>query len=400
MGFDTSRPVYHGTNADFPAFSDEFIGSRTDAGQMGRGHYFGTDPRVVNGSDAVGIPAYLKTEKPLRVEQPDFRTDKRFLVREALGLPRDATPAEVAAAAKAQGYDSVELDMSPTGYKASEIAVFDPANIRSVHAKFDPAQAGSADLLASRGVGYNPKPLPQRPFHDDYPAGARGDGTGRLATSIEGVELNAPFVAGRRSVGGVDEGLDPAAIAGAAREAGADVGAGPAGIPRGAAGSYQVEPNADLSGLQHTIRYSPSLKEPQAQRVVAHEFGHMIDKLASRIDQKGLTKELEQVYSDLATGMQGRTRQKTGPIHLGYRPEEAPRELMAEALRAYMTDPNYLKSAAPKTAKAIREAVNTNPRIAPVIQFNAMAPVGGISMGTPPRMSYDEYEAMLAAGQT
>jgi hypothetical protein len=44
--------------------------------------------------------------------------------------------------------------------------------------------------------------------------------------------------------------------------------------------------------------------------------------------------------------------------------------------------------------------VNTNPRIAPVIQFNAMAPVGGISMGTPPRMSYDEYEAMLAAGQT
>jgi hypothetical protein len=31
---------------------------------------------------------------------------------------------------------------------------------------------------------------------------------------------------------------------------------------------------------------------------------------------------------------------------------------MAEAIRAYMADPNYLKTVAPKTAAAIRAAVN------------------------------------------
>ena len=50
---------------------------------------------------------------------------------------------------------------------------------------------------------------------------------------------------------------------------------------------------------------------------------------------------------------------------------------MAEALRAYMADPNYLKTVAPKTAAAIRKFVNDNPRLNKVIQFNSVAvPVG------------------------
>jgi hypothetical protein len=44
---------------------------------------------------------------------------------------------------------------------------------------------------------------------------------------------------------------------------------------------------------------------------------------------------------------------------------------MAEAIRAYMADPNHLKTVAPGTAKRIREHVNANPRLAPSIQFNA-----------------------------
>jgi hypothetical protein len=48
-----------------------------------------------------------------------------------------------------------------------------------------------------------------------------------------------------------------------------------------------------------------------------------------------------------------------------------PRDLWAEAIRASMTDPNYLKSVAPKTAARIRAAVNANPQLAPIIQFNA-----------------------------
>ncbi|MFM9940588.1 MAG: hypothetical protein ACKVP7_13985 [Hyphomicrobiaceae bacterium] len=65
-----------------------------------------------------------------------------------------------------------------------------------------------------------------------------------------------------------------------------------------------------------------------------------MDEMAGQIPTQGLSRELAQVYSDLATGMQGRTRHLTSPKHLGYKPDEVPREHMAEAIRAYMTDPN------------------------------------------------------------
>ena len=54
----------------------------------------------------------------------------------------------------------------------------------------------------------------------------------------------------------------------------------------------------------------------------------------------------------------------------GYTGDDVPRELMAEAIRIYMADPNYLKIAAPKTAKAIRRAVNGIPAVNRILQFN------------------------------
>jgi hypothetical protein len=44
---------------------------------------------------------------------------------------------------------------------------------------------------------------------------------------------------------------------------------------------------------------------------------------------------------------------------------------MAEAIRAYMTNPNYIKTVAPKTAARIQEHVNSNPRLNRTIQFNS-----------------------------
>ena len=109
--------------------------------------------------------------------------------------------------------------------------------------------------------------------------------------------------------------------------------------------------------------------------MAAHEIGHMIDELAGSIPTAGLNTELRQVYNTLTTGRE-RTRNLTGPQHLGYRSDDVPRELMAEAIRAYMADPNYLKTVAPRTAAAIRAAVNSNPRLAPFIQFNSLAGLG------------------------
>ena len=48
------------------------------------------------------------------------------------------------------------------------------------------------------------------------------------------------------------------------------------------------------------------------------------------------------------------------PQRHGYDSEEVPREYMAEAIRA---DPNYFKTVAPKTAAAIRAAVNAHPTL-------------------------------------
>ena len=52
---------------------------------------------------------------------------------------------------------------------------------------------------------------------------------------------------------------------------------------------------------------------------------------------------------------------------------------MVEAVRAYMADPNYLKTVAPKTAAAIRAAVNTHPQLSKIIQFNSLAGVLGVA---------------------
>ena len=47
---------------------------------------------------------------------------------------------------------------------------------------------------------------------------------------------------------------------------------------------------------------------------------------------------------------------------------------MAEAIRAYMADPNYIKTVAPQTAARIRQYVNSEPRLNHVIQFNSGGP--------------------------
>ncbi len=49
-----------------------------------------------------------------------------------------------------------------------------------------------------------------------------------------------------------------------------------------------------------------------------------------------------------------------------------------EAARAYMADPNYLKTDAPKTAARIREYVSPNPLTNRHIQFNSLLAAAGV----------------------
>jgi hypothetical protein len=80
--------------------------------------------------------------------------------------------------------------------------------------------ARDADLLASKSAGmYNPPVKSSRPFTADYPAGAPSDVAGNLSKDIEGRNLAAEFVVGRRTLGGMDEALTPAELNAAAKAA-------------------------------------------------------------------------------------------------------------------------------------------------------------------------------------
>ncbi len=120
--------AFHGSPHAFDAFSFAKAGTTTDAGFLGKGAYFSTDP-VVAGNFANQYRATLKLEHPLTVELPSFATDKTALVRKALGLSATADADAIKNAAVAKGYDGVIVDYTPTGYKHQEIAVFNPENI-------------------------------------------------------------------------------------------------------------------------------------------------------------------------------------------------------------------------------------------------------------------------------
>lgn len=77
-----------------------------------------------------------------------------------------------------------------------------------------------------------------------------------------------------------------------------------------------------------------------------------------------------------------------------------PREYIAEASRAYMVDPNWLKTVAPKTAARIREYVNSHPELSKIIQFNSLAAasIGGSSLlGAKKAEAGEAVSALLAS---
>lgn len=209
MGFDTETPVYRGIRKPY---------SEDEAAKM---YYqmFTSSPREASEYGSNVIEAYLKRGRNLSVDAGgrnfnEVPTDGL----EFTGLGPYARTDEIAHKAKAAGYDSVtfnnifdnatdvkgyapkptprpsrisdeellaELGITPEDLEAAQTqsiadvqapiqpwerrpttveAIFDPRNIRSVNAAFDPAKADSANLLYSRGV-----PLPPQQQDDNLP---------------------------------------------------------------------------------------------------------------------------------------------------------------------------------------------------------------------------------------
>ena len=232
--------------------------------------------------------------------------------------------------------------------------------------------------------------------------------TGRLLYDREGRALGAESVVGQRTVGGDDIAILPeehAAITAAAIGKGhtaVEAGA----LPKGVVGKYVVAPGPN--GPERSILVLKTLSKEEAIKVRAHEMGHMIDDLAGKIvghdrvaplrmiDQDGIKAELRWLYNDVNNPILQRDRaagraveQSSSKVYRGFGPEqigykkgiEADRELMAEAIRAYMANPNYMKTVAPKTAARIRAYVNEHKDLKHIIQFNSVVGTAGGAAG-------------------
>lgn len=138
MGFDTSKTYYHGASDDISAFRE------TRQGKAGEGGVYFTDSperaskyadmsakfggRSGRGDAPNVIPVNLKMQNPYISET---------------GMPYNENVQSLQNA----GYDGIILKGEmPDG--GDEVISFDPSNIRSVNAQFDPSKKDSANLLA------------------------------------------------------------------------------------------------------------------------------------------------------------------------------------------------------------------------------------------------------------
>jgi len=176
MGFDTRKPLYHGTGEDFQAF-DLGAEARWGIPTEGKGIFMTDRPSVAteyaqDGANQNVMKLFASIERPMIVNKAGMQVD-------------DVDTAALIERAKAEGYDSLILRNARDGVdavtEASDVTVvFDPAKIRSVNAAFDPDMAASPVMTAGIGGGKLPK------IRKDVPKGTPSQaGPSRMGNTIQ-----------------------------------------------------------------------------------------------------------------------------------------------------------------------------------------------------------------------
>ena len=122
MGFDTSRPVYHGTATDFDAFDPDRA--------IGTNYWSTTDKAAIEGGEVGAEGKGLIKEMYQRIENPaGWEEYDKFGIDELIS----------------RGYDGLALPDSDGNITYS---AFNTNQYRDVNAAFDPAKRSSSNLLA------------------------------------------------------------------------------------------------------------------------------------------------------------------------------------------------------------------------------------------------------------
>jgi hypothetical protein len=149
-------------------------------------------------------------------------------------------------------------------------------------------------------------------------------------------------------------------------------------------------------GGNRSILLDNNLTADQVPHVMRHELAHGLDDFAGTyatgslpaISPKGQTNALARVYDDLNNragpspfeAPRSAGKQAT-PKTDGYKPADHDAERMAEALRAYITNPAYIKTLEPGLAAKLRKSVNENPNLKHIITLNSAAGGGLLGAG-------------------
>jgi len=187
MGFDTETVLYHGTATDVASFDPRKAGGVTKARSAKLGTWLTGSPKTAEGyaDFASGKPVQDLIDASYAAERAGQWDKASRLMAEAEALetagtagqtimplhvrgklktidmdgvqydPDDVNLTEIAKVAKQEGFDGVRLTnfSDEAGYgqynPTTHVLVFDPSNIRSVNAAFDPEKSTSSTLLAA-----------------------------------------------------------------------------------------------------------------------------------------------------------------------------------------------------------------------------------------------------------
>jgi hypothetical protein len=146
MGFD--KDVYHATNKDFKQFDLSKHGTQTDAGDFGQAVYTSGNPRIAGnyakgeGQNIMPLMSNAKNEAVISSEKSMMDFLNKFGGDEVFF---SMNPRQQAEAIKKAGIDAVQEPSYP------QTAIYNPDNIRSRFAAFDPFRRTAA-VAATMGV--------------------------------------------------------------------------------------------------------------------------------------------------------------------------------------------------------------------------------------------------------